>query len=63
MMCFLFVSFFYKLKAGSSTSEMIKTRFIKTVALLLWFGTEPTISLSYVYSGDQLPKELRMEEE
>lgn len=35
MMCFLFVSFFYKLKARSSTSEMIKTCFIKTVALLL----------------------------
>lgn len=42
---------------------MIKTCFIKIVALLWWFGTEPTISLSYVYSGDQLPKELHMEEE
>lgn len=39
------------------------TCFIKIVALLWWFGTEPTISLSYVYSGDQLPKELHMEEE
>ena len=52
---------FYKLKARPS-SKKITTCFIKSLALLWWSATEPTISPRYVFGGHQLCNELPMEE-
>lgn len=41
---------FYKLKARTSTCNKMMTVFMAILALLRWSGTDPAISLRYIYT-------------